>query len=49
MAKKKCPSLSSRKDGKWLKLVCSSPDPCFNLACQANPSYQEPDTDGEDE
>ncbi len=44
-AKKKCPHLSTRIDGKWLKLVCSSPETCSNLSCQAHPSYQEPDED----
>lgn len=45
--KKKCPHFSSRKEGKWTKLVCSLPDgqPCPNPHCQANADYQEPDQD----
>ncbi len=51
MARKtrKCPHFTSRKEGKWNKMVCTLPagQPCPNPHCQANPDYQEPDLDDE--
>ncbi|HRU80876.1 MAG TPA: hypothetical protein P5515_10280 [Methanolinea sp.] len=46
---KKCPHFSAGKDGRWLTLGCTSPDPCPDHACPANPCYTEPDPDGADE
>ena len=47
---KKCPYFTSRKDGKWTKMVCSLPEgqSCPDKQCQATPGYQEPDPDAGD-
>lgn len=47
---KKCPYFTSRKDGRWTKLICTLPPDkvCPNPHCQANPEYQEPDLDDEE-
>jgi len=47
MTKNKCPHFSARKDGRWLKYTCTSPDPCPTLSCPANQHYEEPDPDGD--
>lgn len=49
MAKKPCPHFSARKDGRWLTVCCSAPEPCHEAGCEANPHYQEPDPDGAEE
>ena len=49
--RKKCPYLTSTKEGKWTKLVCSIPagKECPNPRCLANPDPVEEDPFGEDE
>jgi hypothetical protein len=42
----KCPFLTRKKDGRWLKLACTLPEACPNTRCLANPGYQEPVPDG---
>jgi len=49
MAKRKCPFFSARKGGRWLKYSCSSPGPCPDTGCQANPCFKEADSDGDPE
>jgi len=49
MAARPCPHLITGKNGRWLTFGCRSMDPCPNLACPANPCYQEPDPDGANE
>ncbi len=49
MAKKPCPHFSARRDGRWHTVCCSSPKPCHEAGCEANPHFKEPDPDGAEE